>query len=214
MPAFDYPAFFKSLSRSEALVLFAATAAALLILRLTLRALRRSRCERAMNRLVTNLAELATHHFLSQPCSRCHEALMRLVSVSPNARSLAYECAHCDKKMRASAASPSAGQAAAIYKEYLDSLDQWQARYGDGEFSVLFETAEAPLPFEQSSRSPIPESIRAEVWRRDEGSCVSCGVAEQLEFDHIIPLARGGASSVRNLQLLCRSCNASKGDRI
>ncbi|WP_324198746.1 HNH endonuclease [Nocardia amamiensis] len=35
-----------------------------------------------------------------------------------------------------------------------------------------------------------------------------------LEFDHIIPLSRGGATSVANLQILCRRRNLEKGARI
>ena len=53
-----------------------------------------------------------------------------------------------------------------------------------------------------------------EVWRRDGGRCVSCGSAENLEFDHIIPVAMGGASTTRNLQLLCGSCNGAKGGEL
>ncbi|MGO9901714.1 MAG: HNH endonuclease [Solirubrobacteraceae bacterium] len=30
----------------------------------------------------------------------------------------------------------------------------------------------------------------------------------------MIPISRGGANTVRNLQLLCETCNRSKGARI
>jgi 5-methylcytosine-specific restriction endonuclease McrA len=63
-------------------------------------------------------------------------------------------------------------------------------------------------------REPIPERVRNEVWRRDEGRCVDCGSRERLEFDHIIPLSRGGSSTARNLELRCESCNRNKGARI
>jgi hypothetical protein len=38
-----------------------------------------------------------------------------------------------------------------------------------------------------TKREPIPEDVRFEVWRRDEGKCVQCGSKSKLEFDHIIP---------------------------
>jgi hypothetical protein len=60
-------------------------------------------------------------------------------------------------------------------------------------------------------REPIPEDVQSFVWRRDGGRCVKCGSQEKLEFDHIIPLARGGSNTERNIQLLCEYHNRSKG---
>lgn len=60
----------------------------------------------------------------------------------------------------------------------------------------------------------IPQHVMTEVWQRDGGQCVQCHATEYLEFDHIIPHSKGGATSVNNLQLLCRKCNAEKRDRI
>jgi 5-methylcytosine-specific restriction endonuclease McrA len=60
-------------------------------------------------------------------------------------------------------------------------------------------------------REPIPEEVRVFVWRRDQGKCVSCGSNQNLEFDHIIPVSKGGANTSRNIQLLCESCNRAKG---
>jgi 5-methylcytosine-specific restriction endonuclease McrA len=64
------------------------------------------------------------------------------------------------------------------------------------------------------TRAPIPEAIRTAVWRRDQGKCVQCSSNRDLEFDHIIPVAKGGANTARNLQLLCEPCNRSKGASI
>ncbi|MEV0359455.1 TerD family protein [Nocardia sp. NPDC050697] len=60
----------------------------------------------------------------------------------------------------------------------------------------------------------IPQHVKSEVWQRDGGRCVECGAEHYLEFDHVIPLSRGGATSVSNLQILCRGCNLAKGARI
>lgn len=64
---------------------------------------------------------------------------------------------------------------------------------------------------ELQQREPIPPEIRVVVWRRDGGACISCGSRERLEFDHIIPISKGGSNTERNIQLLCESCNRSKG---
>jgi hypothetical protein len=36
---------------------------------------------------------------------------------------------------------------------------------------------------------------------------------DRIEFDHILPFANGGASSIRNIQVLCAACNRLKGAR-
>lgn len=63
-------------------------------------------------------------------------------------------------------------------------------------------------------RTQIPEAVRNEVWRRDEGQCVECGSIENLEYDHLVPFSRGGSNTARNLRLLCERCNRTKGDSI
>jgi hypothetical protein len=59
-------------------------------------------------------------------------------------------------------------------------------------------------------REAIPERVRHEVWRRDQGRCVDCGSRERLEFDHIIPISRGGSNTARNIELRCEACNRRK----
>jgi 5-methylcytosine-specific restriction endonuclease McrA len=60
-------------------------------------------------------------------------------------------------------------------------------------------------------REPLPRDVRLAVWRRDRGRCRECGNGFDLQYDHVIPLALGGATSVDNLQLLCGDCNRAKG---
>lgn len=47
--------------------------------------------------------------------------------------------------------------------------------------------------------------------------CACCGVAEKsriyFQVDHIIPMNNGGKSVAENLQILCRKCNGTKGDK-
>lgn len=69
------------------------------------------------------------------------------------------------------------------------------------------------------SRVGIPEWVRRAVFFRDRGMCASCNadlsglvaINTVKHFDHIIPLADGGINDVTNIQLLCESCNLSKG---
>ena len=63
-------------------------------------------------------------------------------------------------------------------------------------------------------RHTISQSVKDKVWNRDNGKCVECGSNEKLEFDHIIPVSKGGSNTYRNIQLLCEPCNRSKSDKI
>lgn len=64
------------------------------------------------------------------------------------------------------------------------------------------------------NREPIPQDVKDKVWNRDSGRCVKCGSQENLEFDHIIPFSKGGATTYRNLQILCKKCNIEKSNKI
>lgn len=64
---------------------------------------------------------------------------------------------------------------------------------------------------------------RKDVFERDRYRCRMCGCATQkhsiylpdaAELDHIIPLSKGGAHALYNMQTLCRRCNAIKSDRV
>jgi len=78
--------------------------------------------------------------------------------------------------------------------------------------AVLIEQLEVAAA--STLREPIPQEVRDRVWQRDQGRCVQCGSRERLEYDHIIPVAKGGANTERNLQLLCETCNRAKGATI
>ncbi len=60
----------------------------------------------------------------------------------------------------------------------------------------------------------ISREVRQRVWQRYGGRCAECGAGEYLEFDHIVPVAKGGSNSDSNVQLLCRKCNLKKSDNI
>jgi len=59
----------------------------------------------------------------------------------------------------------------------------------------------------------IPESLRSEVFARDEHQCVDSGTTQNLEIDHVIPVSKlppEWKPTLEGLQTLCRSCNRPK----
>lgn len=67
---------------------------------------------------------------------------------------------------------------------------------------------------DNARRERIPDEVRAFVWERDEGRCTKCGAQQELQFDHVIPVAKGGGNSIDNIQILCGNCNRQKSDHI
>lgn len=114
-------------------------------------------------------------------------------------------------------------------EEFLEKINlELSIKNGNGNYSVpdpllvsavidaLVRTHKRQLLIPQTERSSrlIPHHVRLEVWHRDQGKCVQCGNKEYLEYDHIIPYSKGGASTTKNIQLLCRKCNLAKRDHI
>jgi hypothetical protein len=73
---------------------------------------------------------------------------------------------------------------------------------------------------EAASRRHVPAEIRRAVWRRDAGRCTfadesgrRCHERAGLELHHEQAFALGGATTVENLRLLCRSHNGFHAER-
>lgn len=54
--------------------------------------------------------------------------------------------------------------------------------------------------------------IRKAIIDRDQ-CCQICGTEDRLTVDHIVPRVLGGDDNPSNLQVLCSTCNSSKGGR-
>lgn len=67
----------------------------------------------------------------------------------------------------------------------------------------------------------IPKALRKHVAERDGNCCAfvgadghRCGETRGLQFDHIVPIALGGATSASNLRMLCAAHNRFEADRL
>jgi hypothetical protein len=107
-------------------------------------------------------------------------------------------------------------------------------RFPAGKMDEVFGEAleriiEAELPGSTSRRPGtgkpsrrIPHWVKDEVWGRDGGRCAfvatdgtRCGETAWLEWDHIVPFAKGGPSDdPGNIRLPCRAHNQSEARRV
>lgn len=74
---------------------------------------------------------------------------------------------------------------------------------------------------QQGDKATLSDAEWLSIVRQQGGRCNYCNVKFQqgsrlkrAERDHIIPLSKGGRMDFINTQALCRSCNASKGDKM
>lgn len=69
-------------------------------------------------------------------------------------------------------------------------------------------------------RALMTPQLRELIKERDNHKCCNCGNGTEnepnllLEIDHIIPVRKGGKTTVENLQTLCWKCNRSKGAKV
>lgn len=68
--------------------------------------------------------------------------------------------------------------------------------------------------YNYNEHAKLTKKLRYKILRRDGFRCVVCGEVERLEIDHILPVAKGGATEETNLRTLCRRCNQLKSDKI
>ncbi len=83
----------------------------------------------------------------------------------------------------------------------------WKTAIGRANQTIVEEKAEP-------TTRHIPRDVRQRVWQRYGGRCAECSADQYLEFDHIVPVAKGGSNTDNNVQLLCRKCNVTKSDKI
>lgn len=49
--------------------------------------------------------------------------------------------------------------------------------------------------------------------QRNKCACCRCSIKHLYEIDHIVALSRGGSNSIKNIQLMCPSCNRLKSNK-
>lgn len=74
----------------------------------------------------------------------------------------------------------------------------------------------------EHKREHISNELKDETWNRDYGNnfmatCIACKTttinSRKCEYDHIVPVSKGGKSILDNLQAICKPCNRKKATK-
>ncbi|MEP7160434.1 MAG: HNH endonuclease [Dermatophilaceae bacterium] len=88
---------------------------------------------------------------------------------------------------------------------------------------ALIEALSRKIRFRMSAagqRALMTAKLRGSIKKRDNYTCLHCSVSLAnephllLEVDHIVPISKGGLSTVDNLQTLCWRCNRTKSNKV
>ncbi len=57
-----------------------------------------------------------------------------------------------------------------------------------------------------------PKRVVSLIIRGHDAACACCCTLSELTFDHVVPLSKGGVNTLKNGQILCKTCNSVKGN--
>lgn len=88
-----------------------------------------------------------------------------------------------------------------------------------GHLCPVYFVAEPLTETEEERRTGryIPFETKIRIVRRDNYTCQICDKHlndSEVEFDHIIPLSKGGSSEEHNIRLTCYNCNRDKSNKV
>lgn len=83
-------------------------------------------------------------------------------------------------------------------------------------FSFRLPSVVRLLKMVRLRRRPVVQFTRANIYARDDYTCQYCAAqfeAEDLTFDHVVPVAHGGRRGWDNIVSACEPCNRKKAAR-
>ncbi len=111
------------------------------------------------------------------------------------------------------------GDVGAVFRRALEVLRTELLRRKAGATDRPRKPAPRAAAAEERTRT-VPAHVRRAVWTRDARRCTftsdagrRCSATRALEYDHVVPFARGGETTVTGLRLRCRAHNQYEAER-
>ena len=156
-----------------------------------------------------NVKALVRDNFLINLCSKCSDETFSIIAFNTQLSSINLQCNTCNKKTWEKLTHDFDSNDIMELKTLYNKLGHKRKANIN-----ISSNAHNIVKINKTQDRRISQEIQDRVWNRDGGACVQCSSNENLEFDHIIPVSKGGANTYRNIQLLCEPCNRSKSDKI
>jgi 5-methylcytosine-specific restriction endonuclease McrA len=103
-----------------------------------------------------------------------------------------------------------------LFAGKVEVIEEYSKEIHSVTFSVKLPSILRLLKYVKVRKSRIVKFSRANIYARDKYTCQYCNTlfrSEELTFDHVIPVSRGGTKSWENIVTACIDCNRKKGGR-
>jgi 5-methylcytosine-specific restriction endonuclease McrA len=177
-------------------------------------------------------ASAGTHGRLSQDCDTMAQQLspgrvdpahgrLKPLSADRVAMQVTIDKSTYDKLERARALLSHSVPSRDVAQVLDRALDALIARLEKRKFGAASKPRHTKPRTPRDGSRHVPAHVRRAVRARDASQCTfvadsgrRCEARARLEFDHIVPVARGGRSTTSNVRLRCRAHNQLEADRV
>ncbi len=104
-----------------------------------------------------------------------------------------------------------------LFAGKVEVIEEYSREIHSVTFSIKLPSILRLLKYVRVKKNKIVKFSRANIYARDKFTCPYCGSSfrsEELTFDHVIPVSRGGTKSWENIVTACIDCNRRKGGQI
>jgi 5-methylcytosine-specific restriction endonuclease McrA len=101
-----------------------------------------------------------------------------------------------------------------LFAGKVEVIEEYSREIHSITFSIRLPSILRLLKYVKVRKKHSVKFSRANIYARDKYSCQYCGSSyssDELTFDHVIPVSRGGAKSWANIVTACIDCNRKKG---
>lgn len=124
------------------------------------------------------------------------------------------KCCQCERNISSAAPRMLIGEQCCCTDCFEDLIVNYCQLGGMGGMQPFVLISIAKKCFKLKNRAAIPRAIRQKVLNKYQFTCCFCGAKSRLEIDHIQPVSKGGEDKMSNYQVLCKSCNSKKSNKI